>query len=82
MRLTMTFLNDVKCVDYQINDAMTIHDALKVIAENDNFDIPKDIQYIYSMRKQENVHVHYSFKEAKIYSGDIIVVQKCGGKNK
>ena len=73
MKIIVTLTNKIQCTDYQLNNDMIIKDALKIIEENDSFNLPDNLQYIYSSRSKKKVSIYYSFKQAKIYSGDIIL---------
>lgn len=76
MKITVTFMNHRQSVDYQLDCEMLIKDALNIIKNNDDFFVPKNIRYIYSKRKEEMINVLYSFKQAKIYTGDIIKIHE------
>lgn len=80
MKITITFMNDSKCNNYQLNNDITIKQALEVISTNDQFIVPEHIQFLYSKRKQENISVNLTFEQANIYSGDILEVKNSGGK--
>jgi len=68
-------MTDTNKVDFQINNEMKIRDALKIIGENNELQIDKSCKFVYSHRKQENVSINYTFKEAKIFSGDCLKVE-------
>lgn len=74
MKITITFTNDRKSADYQLNEEIPIKIALDIISKNDQFVVPEDIQYVYSNRKMEQINVNLSFKQANVYSGDIIMI--------
>lgn len=74
MKITITFTNDRKSADYQLNEEIPIKMALDIISKNDQFVVPEDIQYVYSNRKMEQINVNLSFKQANVYSGDIIMI--------
>ena len=78
MKIIVTLTNKIQCTDYQLNNDMIIKDALKIIEENDSFNLPDNLQYIYSSRSTKKVSIYYSFKQAKIYSGDIILIESRG----
>ena len=78
MKIIVTLTNKIQCTDYQLNNDMIIKDALKIIEENDSFNLPDTLQYIYSSRSKKKVSIYYSFKQAKIYSGDIILIESRG----
>ena len=66
MKIIVTLTNKIQCTDYQLNNDMIIKDALKIIEENDSFNLPDNLQYIYSSRSKKKVSIYYSFKQAKI----------------
>lgn len=74
VKITITFTNDRKSADYQLNEEIPIKIALDIISKNDQFVVPEDIQYVYSNRKMEQINVNLSFKQANVYSGDIIMI--------
>lgn len=78
MKIIVTLTNKIQCTDYQLNNDMIIKDALKIIEENDSFNLPDNLQYIYSSRSKKKVSIYYSFKQAMIYSGDIILIESRG----
>ena len=78
MKIIVTLTNKIQCTDYQLNNDMIIKDALKIIEENDSFNLADNLQYIYSSRSKKKVSIYYSFKQAKIYSGDIILIESRG----
>lgn len=75
MQLVVTLMTDTNKVDFQINNEMKIRDALKIIGENSGLKISKSCKFVYSHRKQENVSINYTFKEAEIFSGDCLKVE-------
>ena len=75
MQLVVTLMTDTSKVDFQINDEMKIRNALKIIGENSELQIDESCKFIYSDRKQENVSINYTFKEAEIFSGDCLKVE-------
>lgn len=81
MKITITFTNEKKNIDYMLNEEITIKMALDIISKNDQFEIPFELRYVYSERKKENISINFSFKQANIYSGDIIRVFKSGGED-
>ena len=81
MKITITFTNGIKSIDYVLNEELTIKMALDIIARNDQFSIPSEVRYVYSERRNETISVNLSFKQANIYSGDIIKVVKSGGED-
>lgn len=81
MKITITFTNENKSIDYMLNEDITIKMALDIIAKNDQFEIPSELRYVYSIRRKENISVNLSFKQANIYSGDIIKIVKSGGED-
>lgn len=74
MKITITFTNDKNSIDYMLNEEITIKMALDIISKNDQFEIPGELNYVYSIRRKENININLSFKQANIYSGDIIKV--------
>ncbi|MFQ8704894.1 MAG: hypothetical protein ACLR9T_02435 [Thomasclavelia sp.] len=74
MKIILTFTNKYKKVDFLLNDEMIIKDAIKTIIENTEFKIDKEVEYIYSKRKHEKVNINYTFNQAKIFTGDELVV--------
>lgn len=81
MKITITFTNNIESVDYMLNEEILIKTALDIIANNDRFNIPSKIRYVYSGRRKESISVNLSFKQANIYSGDIIKVLNSGGED-
>lgn len=81
MKIIVTFINHKQRVDYQIDHEMKICDALDIIKVNDHFMITTDIRFVRSKRKEEAVSIFYTFRQAEIYSGDVIEVCDDGGKN-
>lgn len=75
MKLTITISDGKKMTDYMLDDGIKIKTALELISKNDNLQLPNDLKYIYSRRKKEKISTNYSFKQAEIYNGDIIVLQ-------
>lgn len=58
MKIIVTLTNKIQCTDYQLNNDMIIKDALKIIEENDSFNLPDNLQYIYSSRsKRKSVYI-------------------------
>ena len=47
MKIIVTLTNKIQCTDYQLNNDMIIKDALKIIEENDSFNLPDNLQYIW-----------------------------------
>lgn len=78
MKIIVTFTNKVQSIDYQLDNDMIIKDALKIIKENDLFNLSDSLQYIYSNRNKRKISIYYTFKQAKIYSGDIILIESRG----
>lgn len=76
MKLILTFTNKDEKIDFQVNDEMIIKDALKIIFNNTEFKIDEKNTYIYSKRKHEKVSVNYTFKQAKIFLGDELVMEE------
>ncbi|EJO5346893.1 hypothetical protein NRP93_000957 [Clostridium botulinum] len=74
MHIVLTFMNRKGKSDFQVNDEMKICDALKIINENSDFRIGEICKFIYSTRKQKNISVNYTFKEAEIFSGDCLKI--------
>lgn len=75
MQIIVTFMNDAKKDDFQINNHMKIKDALGIINDNSEFHIKKT-NYIFSQRKQEQISTERTFQDVGIYSGDCLEVEE------
>lgn len=75
MKLTLTFTNRKKSVDFLLNDELVMKDALEILAKNTDFMVSESSCYIYSKRKEEMISTAYTFRQAEIYSGDELLVE-------
>ncbi len=76
MKITVTFIRNNQSVNYQLDDDMKIKDTLTILQESDNFLVEGDINYVFSNRLQESVSTEFTFKQARIYTGDEIKIGK------
>lgn len=74
--LTVTILNSDYSLDIQVNEEQKIIDTLTIL--NDNLPIKlepvSEIKYIRSVRTKRRINTEYSYCQAKIYTGDHLLV--------
>ncbi|MGL6059033.1 MAG: hypothetical protein ACRC17_12080 [Culicoidibacterales bacterium] len=76
MKIVVTFSDGFRNNDYQIGDDLKIEVVLDLLRINDGWQIPDDLQYVFSRRNKENISVHRTFKSAKILNGDIVELKR------
>lgn len=78
--MIITLRNNGSSANFKVDEDQRIYDVLKTISENTEIYINYDqLRYIKSNRRNEKINVLKTFKEAQIFSGDILVLE--GKKN-
>jgi hypothetical protein len=74
MNIIITIAVNEQKFDYEVNSLLSINEALDIITKNTEI-VVNDVDYIFSTREKKDVSVYQTFREANIYTGDIIVVK-------
>ena len=75
MHLKLTWrIKGRKDIDIMVTAQQTIYETMNILVESGYMeeDIVKKTKYIKSLRTKTQVNVLLTYKEAKIYSGDIL----------
>lgn len=81
MQLKLTFRGEDKQeIDLMVDEDQKIAETIQVLAERELWDGEQadSIQYIKSLRSNKQVNILLTYREAKIYSGDILVPVRLG----
>lgn len=77
MQIQITFTGNQGRIDLLVDNRQRIANTMNILEESgtgiSNVDI-KQIQYVKSARKNRKIPVSLSYKEAEIYSGDVLIV--------
>lgn len=79
MQLKLTFKDkDQREIDLMVDEDQKISETIQVLAERELWDGEQadSIQYIKSLRSNKQVNILLTYREAKIYSGDILVPER------
>lgn len=76
MKIILTFKIKDDYLDFQLDDEIRIIEAIEIIKQsNGNMDWNIS-HYIFSKRKKEMINVNYTFHQAKIYTGDVLIMEE------
>ena len=73
--LTITLRINHQNMDLMVLPEQRISEVLKVLKENGKLFFQIEKIHIYSLRKKEFVNQLLTFRQAKIYSGDVLELQ-------
>lgn len=79
MQLKLTFKGEDKQeIDLMVDEDQKISETIQVLAERELWDgeLTDSMQYIKSLRSNKQVNILLTYREAKIYSGDILVPER------
>lgn len=74
MQIKITFTNKEKAVDLLVDNGQKIINTIQIIGENGDLEMDSmdTVRYVKSLRKSRWISVYESYKEAGIYSGDML----------
>lgn len=78
MQLRLTWrIGDRPDMDLLVSEDQTIKETIGILAEKELLDEgqEEDMTYIRSLRTKDQVNILLTYKEAGIYSGDILVIR-------
>lgn len=73
--LTLTVRYNQQNMDIMVRFDQRISDVLKVLKENQKIFIQPDKLSVYSMRKKMFINQLLTFRQADIYTGDILILK-------
>lgn len=75
MQQIITLVCDESKIDFQIDNEMIISDSLEIIRMNSTIKMEQNVEQVYSKRNDMNIPTTLTYKEARIYEGDIIHIR-------
>jgi len=73
--MTLTFISGMFQGDFKVDKTYIIKEVLKILTENTEIKCDlKTIQYVSSIRRMKKINILYTFEEAGLFNGDILII--------
>lgn len=74
MKILVTMKTNEFESNFSFNDQMQIDQTLKIISDSMNANLKTDVNYIWSKRQKKYISIYFTFKQANIVSGDVLII--------
>lgn len=74
MKILVTMKSNDFESNFSFDDQMQIEQTLKIISDSLNVKLTTEVNYIWSKRQKKNISIYFTFKQANIVSGDVLII--------